>query len=91
MLNILTRFIVAFILLFGAAFMLFTHDSGTEFPIVLFPVGMIISGVGSSLHGPMDPLASSFKEFPVSEKIGITLLFAGMIFMLLAAALKAFG
>ena len=89
--KLFNRFVFAFILLFGAVFMLITHDSGTVFPIVLFPIGMIISGLGSFLHGPMDPVVTNLNETPLSERIGIVLLFVGMIFMISAAVLKAFG
>lgn len=90
MLNFLTRFILGFILIFVAIFLLFTHDSGATFPFALFPIGMIIGGVGTFLHGPMNPEAKSFRDYPLSERIGIGLLFVGVFFMILTALLKAF-
>lgn len=89
MLNFLTRFILGFILIFVAIFLLFTHENGDSFPFVLFPIGMIIGGVGTFFHGPMNPEAASFSDYPLSERVGIGLLFAGVFLMILTALLKA--
>ena len=78
-------------LLLSAMFIIFTHDGDITFSFSLFPIGMIISGLGSFLHGPMDTMAKSLSDLPVSERVGVVILFIGMVCMLLAAAAKFFG
>lgn len=89
MLNIITRYCLGLMLIIGSLSMLITHESGMSFPIVLFPIGMAISGLGTFLHGPMDPVPASFYEIPGMKRFGIVLLLIGMICMLLSAIFKA--
>lgn len=67
-----------------------TNDQGTVFPFILFPIGMIISGLGSFFHGPMDPIPANGKHFSVRDKTGAVLLFIGVLCMISAALIKFF-
>lgn len=86
-----SRIIFGCILLFSAGFMMATNDQGITLPFILFPIGMIISGLGSFFHGPMDPIPANEKDFSIRDKTGVVLLFIGVVCMISAALLKFFG
>lgn len=86
-----SRVIFGCLLLFSAGFMMATNDQGITLPFILFPIGMIISGLGSFFHGPMDPIPANEIDFSIRDKVGGTLLFIGVTCMISAALLKFFG
>jgi hypothetical protein len=68
-----------------------TSDHGISFPFILFPLGMIISAIGSFFHGPTDPFPANEKELSIRDKTGFALLLIGVGFMISAALLKFLG
>jgi hypothetical protein len=85
------RILFGCILLLGAGFMTATSDHGSTLPFILFPIGMIISAIGSFFHGPADPIPANGKDFSIRDKTGVVLLLIGVVFMISAALLKFFG
>ena len=85
------RILFGCILLLSAGLMTATSDHGISFPFILFPLGMIISAIGSFFHGPTDPFPANEKELSIRDKTGFALLLIGVGFMISAALLKFLG
>ncbi len=86
-----SRIIFGCLFLFVAGFIIATNDQDITLQFILFPIGMIITGLSYFFHGPMDQIPGNEKDVSIQDKIGGTLLFIGVACMISSVLLKYFG